>query len=88
MGTRAAIPPFICEICKIHLRGLMSSIHVMFYTVGYAMSILMGALLPWRLAIGVFGIFCIFQLIGLRVGGETHKMQAFLRVSLRSFLFS
>ena len=67
VGGRVAIQPFVCEICKVHTRSWMATIYMLFYTVGFALAILLGAFLPWRISIGLFGSFSLAELVLLRV---------------------
>ena len=65
-----AIQPYVCEISHVNLRSLVASFLLLFYTAGFALFILKGAFLPWRVAVSVPVVYCLICLIGFVVRGQ------------------
>ena len=62
-----AIQPYVCEISHVNLRSIVASFLLLFYTAGFALFILKGAFLPWRIAVSVPVAYCLVCLLGFLV---------------------
>ena len=61
LTSRSAIQPFICEISNPAIRGLTTSLYVLCYISGQALSVLVANHFEngWRYVSGAFGVFMI-----------------------------
>ena len=73
-SAMVAIPIYTCEISQPEVRKITGTFTLICYTTGFALALILGALLPWRLAIIstlIFPLICFFCLLLLCPGKET-----------------
>ena len=69
LTSRSVIQPFICEISNPNIRGFTTSLYVLFYILGQALSLLVASQgdLGWRYASGIMCVLMIICFMGLLV---------------------
>ncbi|TRY67596.1 hypothetical protein TCAL_13686, partial [Tigriopus californicus] len=66
-----SIPIFVNEISQPEVKGFTSSLNMICYTTGFAFMSILGAMFPWRWAVGIVLIIPLTALVGLGISHET-----------------
>ena len=60
------IQPFVCEISNPSLRSLTTTFWLLSYSLGFSSMFLFGAVMPWRLAVGLPVVVAVVALVGFQ----------------------